>query len=338
MLLAGAGCGGGPGRTAAPGTARTAPALTIAQARSAFTAFTDRDDRMTPATYVQVLPQLTAPPDENSLLLAARHPLPSSLGNDDLRTARMRDPAFYVPRLTSYPLWFVVAGQALHGSNALVMVRTSAAAPWRESMVINDQAPDAPLASSFRQVRVDAAGYARTALAGPALTVSPARLATAYADLLAGSPAAARLFAPGAATTGWAAADRARAALAGRSGWQLRSSYRPAGLPSFTLRGKAGGALELFTVQAERTWTGVSAAPVVSLGGGGLPIADVTAAGLTSARHGTTVRETDLYEMLAVIPANGRGRVSLPLVFPLGGAYSVPEYGGGLTAVTTSSP
>lgn len=293
---------------------------------------------MTPATYVQALPQLTAPPDENSLLLSARHPLPSSLGSDDLRTARMRNPVFYVPRLTSYPLWFVVVGQALHGSNALVMVRPSAAAPWRESMVINDQAPGAPLASSFRQVQVDQAGYAQTALVGPALAVSPAQLATQYADLLAGSPAAARLFAPGAATTGWAAADQARAALAARSGWQLRSGYQPAALASFTLRGPAGGALELFTVQAERTWTGVSAAPVVSLGGGGLPIADVSAAGLTSARRGTTVRETDLYEMLAVIPANEHGRVSLPLVYPLGGRYSVPEYGGGLTAVTTSSP
>lgn len=182
------------------------------------------------------------------------------------------------------------------------------------------------------------AGYAQTALAGPALAVTPAQLATEYANLLASSPAAARLFAPGAATTGWAAADQARAALAAHSGWQLRSSYQSAALPSFTLRSQAGGALELFTVQAERTWTGVSAAPVISLGGGGLPIADVTAAGLTSAWHGTTVRETDLYEMLAVIPANGHGRVSLPLVYPLGGTHSVPEYGGGLTAITTSSP
>jgi hypothetical protein len=47
-----------------------------------------------------------------------------------------------------------------------------------------------------------------------------------------------------------------------------------------------------------------------------------------------TVRETDLYEMLAIIPARGHGRVSLPLVYPLNGTYSVPEYGGGLAAVT----
>jgi hypothetical protein len=338
VLLTVAGCGSSTASTAAPGTARAVPVLTITQARSAFLAFADRDDRMTPASYVQALPRLTAPPDENSLLLAARHPLPSSLGNDDLRTARMRDPVFYVPRLTSYPLWFVVVGHAVHGSNALVMVRPTAAAPWRESMVINDQAPGAPLAASFRQVRLDQAGYAETAPAGSALMVSPARLATEYADLLAGSPAAARLFAPGAATTGWTAADQARAALAAHSGWQLRSGYRPAALPWFTLRGPAGGTLELFTVRAERTWTGVSAAPAISLGGGGLPIADVTAAGLTSARRGTTVRETDLYEMLAVIPAHGHGRVSLPLVYPLGGTYSVPEYGGGLAAVTVSSP
>jgi hypothetical protein len=105
-------------------------------------------------------------------------------------------------------------------------------------------------------------------------------------------------------------------------------------LASFVLRCRGGGALELFTVDAERTWTGVSAAPVISLGGGGLPIADVTAARLTRARRGIVVRETDLYEMLAMIPARGRGRVSLPLTYRLGGTYAVPEYGGGLTAVT----
>ena len=61
----------------------------------------------------------------------------------------MRDATFYVPRLTGYPRWFAVVGKAPHGDNALVMVRPSEAAPWRESMVINDQAPAAPLAASF---------------------------------------------------------------------------------------------------------------------------------------------------------------------------------------------
>jgi hypothetical protein len=332
-----AGCGGGyPGHAVqAPGTARSASAFTIAQARRAFTAFADRDARLTPATYIRLLPQLTAPPDEDVLLLSARHPLPSSLSSNDLRTGRMRDAKFYVPRITGYPRWFAVVGKAPHGDNALMMVRPSAARPWRESMVINDQAPAAPLASSFRRVLLDQAGYARAVpAADPALTVSPAQVPARYAGVLAGSQAAARLFAPGAATTGWAATDRARAELAAQRGWRLRSSYRPAALPSFALRCRGGGALELFTVQAERTWTGVSAAPVISLGGGGLPIADVTAADLTRARRGTTVRETDLYEMLAVVPARGRGRVSLPLVYRLGGTYTVPEYGGGLTAVT----
>jgi hypothetical protein len=337
LLLTGAGCGGGvPGRAVQrPGTARSAPAFTIAQVRRAFTAFAGRDDRLTPATYLRMLPQLTAPPDEDMLLLAARHPLPPSLSSNDLRTGRMRDATFYVPRITGYPRWFAVVGKAPHGDNALVMVRPSAAAPWRESMVINDQAPAAPLASSFRQVLLDQAGYARAApAAGPAVAVSPAQVPARYAAVLAGSPVAARLFAPGAATTGWAAADRVRAQLAAQRGWRLRSSYRPAALPYFALRCQGGGALELFTVQAERTWTGVSAAPVISLGGGGLPIADVAAGSLTSAQRGTTVRETDLYEMLAIVPAWGRGRVSLPLAYPLDGTYTVPEYGGGLTAVT----
>jgi hypothetical protein len=333
----GAGCGGrNPGVTVqAPGTGRSASVFTIAQARRAFAAFAGRDARLTPATYIWLLPQLTAPPDEDMLLLAARHPLPSSLSSNDLRTGRMRDAKFYVPRITGYSRWFAVVGKAPHGDNALVMVRPSAAAPWRGSMVINDQAAAAPLVGSFRRSLLDQAGYARSAPAvDPALTVSPAQVPAWYAAVLAGSPAAARLFAPGAATTGWAAADRARAVLAAQRGWRLRSSYRPAALPWFALRCRDGGALELFTVQAERTWTGVSTAPVTSLGGGGLPIADVTAAGLTDARRGTTVSETDLYEMLAIIPARGRGRVSLPLAYPLGGAYMVPEYGGGLTAVT----
>jgi hypothetical protein len=336
-LLLAAGCGGGNpgGAVPAAGTARSAAVLTIAQARRAFTAFAGRDDRLTPATYLRLLPQLAAPPDEAMLLLSARHPLPPSLGSNDLRTGRMRDPKFYVPRITGYPRWFAVVGQAPHGENVLVMVRPSAAAPWRESMVINDQAAAAPLAASFRQVLQDQAGYAQAVpAADPALTVSPAQVPARYAAVLAGSPAAGRLFAPGAATTGWAAASRARAALAAQRGWRLRSSYHPAALPSFALRCRGGGALELFTVQAQRTWAGVSPAPVISLGGGGLPIADVTAADLTRARHGTTVTETDLYEMLAMVPAQGRGRVSLPLVYRFGGTYAVPEYGGGLTAVT----
>jgi hypothetical protein len=54
----------------------------------------------------------------------------------------------------------------------------------------------------------------------------------------------------------------------------------------------------------------------------------------TAGQRPRTVRETDLYEMLAIIPARGHGRVSLPLVYPLNGTYSVPEYGGGLAAVT----
>jgi hypothetical protein len=341
LLLMEAGCGGGhPGRAdRPPGTARAAVIFTVAQARRAFTVFARRDVRLNPATALRLLPQLTAPPDEDMLVLSARHPLPSSLSSNDLRTGRMRDPKFYVPRITGYPRWFAVVGPAPHGDNALVMVRPSAARPWRESMVINDQAPAGPLARSFRQVLLDRAGYARAVpAADPALALSPAQLSASYASLLAGAPAAARLFAPGAATTGWAAADRERAGLAGQHGWRVRTSYHPAPLPSFALRCRDGEALELFTVQAERTWTGVSASPVLSLGGGGLPIADVTAAGLTRARRGTTVTETDLYEMLAVVPARGHGHVRLPLAYPLGGTYAVPEYGGGLAAITVQIP
>jgi hypothetical protein len=334
-LLLTAGCGGAnPGRAVqAHGTGRSPSILTIAQARYAFTAFADRDDRLTPATYIRLLPQLTAPPDEGMLLLSALHPLSSSLSSNDLRTGRLRETKFYVPRIAGYPRWFVVVGKAPHGDNALVMVRPSLARPWRESMVINDQAPTAPLASSFRQVLLNRAGYARTAAADPGLAASPAQAPAKYASLLDGSRAAARLFVPGAATTGWVAADRARTVLAAQRGWRLRSSYRPVALPWYALRCRGGGMLELFTVQATRTWTGISAAPVISLGGGGLPIGDVTAGHLTKARPGTTVHETDLYEMLAMVPPMGT-RMSLPLVYPLGGAYPVPEYGGGLTAVT----
>jgi hypothetical protein len=310
--------------------------LTIAQARYAFTAFVDRDDRLTPASYIRLLPQLSAPPDEGMLLLSARHPLPPSLSSNDLRTGRLRETKFYVPQIAGYPRWFVVVGKAPHGDNALVMVRSSLARPWRESMVINDQAPTAPLASSFRQVLLNRVGYARAAAAGPGLAASPAQAPAKYASLLDGSRTAARLFVPGAATTGWVAADRARAVLTAQAGWRLRSSYRPAALPWYALRCRGGGMLELFTVQATRTWTGISAAPVISLGGGGPPIGDVTAGHLTKARRGTTVHETDLYEMLAMVPPVGRTRMSLPLVYRLGGTYPVPEYGGGLTAVTVS--
>ena len=336
-LLLTAGCGGvNAGRAVqAHGAGRSPSVLTIAQASYAFTAFADRDDRLTPATYMRLLPQLSAPPDEGMLLLGARHPPPSSLSSNDLRTGRLRETTFYVPRIAGYPRWFVVVGKAPRGDKALVMVRPSLARPWRESMVINDQAPTAPLASSFRQVLLSRVGYAQmVAAADPGLAASPAQVPAKYARLLDGSRTAARLFVPGAATTGWVAADRARAVLAAQRGWRLRSSYHPTALPWYALRCRGGGMLELFTVQATRTWTSRSAAPVISLGGGGLPIGDVTAGHITKARRGTTVHETDLYEMLAMVPPMGRTRMSLPLVYRLGGTYPVPEYGGGLTAVT----
>ena len=161
-------------------------------------------------------------------------------------------PTLYVPRLTTYPQWFMAAVPERPASGGpvrtalLVFDRLSAEATWAlsGSVLLNPGAP--PL-----QVATDGAGYA-TALAtsDQALKLRPDIVGAMHATVADDGPssAAAPIVRPGPQTTGLyqvnAAIARQAAAQQLTYTWELEgTSY-----PFFALRTTGGGALVFYTM------------------------------------------------------------------------------------------
>jgi hypothetical protein len=187
-------------------------------------------------------------------------------GQSGLAITQLTNQAFYVPKLTGYPRWFLAAGQQAGTSPAghlFVMVQSARSAPWKTAMALYDIGS---LSGMLRQlaasVTTDARGYVQAVpLADPTLVVAPSAMPATYARYLNGktTPAVTRLFQHGPTTTGYLALNRQISRGAGRYGWQDTDHQAPARLPVYALRLNTGGAIVIFATDDTATWQAASA-------------------------------------------------------------------------------
>jgi hypothetical protein len=292
--------------------------LTPGQARQAFTAFFPRYDAMVSRHDAAQVGQLTVGAEAMVRAFSARK-------QTGLPVAAQVTERFYLPRVTTYPRWFVEQGTTRFGGNLFVMVQSQPGGPWREAQTLSwSGAAPAQLSG----ISVDRQGYAAAVAPGQtSLAVPPGRLPAQYVQLVGGTPgAASALYAAGDATAGWIATQRRVVTEAPADGWQVSFSYAvPA--PAYALRTTAGGAVVFFSFDQASMWTARSSSPKFSGGAiafdGRMPLdVAMNAGGLTSlhVRPGTRYASTYLFEPLALDPARGHGKISLlPSAFDGGG-------------------
>ena len=121
-------------------TTALAAQLAPAQARQAFEAFFPRFDAMVTHHRVARVPRLTVGAEEQVRAFGTRH-------GTGLPPLAQESERFYVPRVTSYPRWFVEeAATHSHGAaggDAFVMVQSRRGGPWQEARLIGDGRPGA---------------------------------------------------------------------------------------------------------------------------------------------------------------------------------------------------
>lgn len=160
-------------------------------------------------------------------------------------------PTFYVPALSGYPEWFVVAvprraaggGQPSAAVNTLMLfTRTELGLPWTLSGTT-------VLARPLPAVALDRDGYAiDMTTTDPALLLRPDVVGATQAAVVDDGPAspAAAVVADGPQTTGLFAAQNAQAAAQQARGLQYQWLMQGAAFPQFELRLAGGGALVLY--------------------------------------------------------------------------------------------
>jgi hypothetical protein len=239
--------------TALSGCAPAAPAnaaagaghvLTIAEARAAYASYLavsdaaaaqgNRDQALSVAAYAQwalVKSQFTA-------LASAGTPVPRY---------RYGRPAFYVPALTGYPEWFMVAAPRAAGSGPavtalMVFERARPASPWTLDGA-------AVLGRPLPAIARNSDGYAvAVATSDQGLLLRPDVVGATQAAVVDDGPAspAAAVVAAGPQTTGLYAAQAAQARAAAARGLQYQWLLQGAPFWQFQLRTADGGALVMY--------------------------------------------------------------------------------------------
>lgn len=200
-------------------------------------------------------------------------------------------PAYYVPRLTGFPKWFVVAASTGKARHALLFTQDRAGAPW---LLTADPFP----ARALSGVTVDKQGYATAVDPDDSkLPLAPGKVADAHAALLTkGTPG----MAPGPYTTeSRAALVKVQSALQ-RHGVTLASEFVPEGGRAFALRASGGGALVWYVLRQSESYK-MAKAGVVGNGG------DLT--GLLTGRVRHNLDTTALIQYLALVPRQGGAQV-----------------------------
>jgi hypothetical protein len=310
--------------------AQRAPQLTIAGARRAFDAFLPRFIRLA-ADF--------SPGEARSLTTGAE--LPAQLffqGQSGPAITRLTGEVFYVPRLTSYPRWFLAAGQQGGSSAAgrlFVMVQTARSAPWRTAMALYDIDSAAGMLHQLATtVTRDAQGYAEVVSPDdPALDVPPSAISATYASYLDGhaSQVTQLLFEDGPNTSGYIAEDQEIARGAGRYGWRDTDHQTPASLPVYALRISTGGAIVIFATYDTASWTAESSAASLPVQPSGAEVDYVPPSfvvqdlGATSPRAGLRLSATAVDLVLAFVQPKGVGFVDA--LINNGAAIGVHESG-----------
>jgi hypothetical protein len=164
---------------------------------------------------------------------------------------RYGTPVFYVPALSGYPEWFVVAvprrtvtgGRLGAAVNTLLLFsRTKTAVPWTLS-------GSAVLSQPLPAIARDGGGYAiDVSTTDPSLLLRPDVVGATQAAVVDDGPAspAAAVVSDGPMTTGLYAAQAAQAAAQHARGLQYQWLLQGAAFPQFELRLRDGGALVLY--------------------------------------------------------------------------------------------
>ncbi len=231
-------------------------------------------------------------------------------------------PTLYVPKLTTYPLWFMAvvpehpATGGAEQTEVLVFDRPDAEVDWAlsGSAVLNQAAPDLGIA-------VDRAGYA-TALAttDTKLKLRPDGVGAIHATVADDGPSspAAVAVVPGPETTGFyqvnAALARQAAARHDVYTWELEgSSY-----PLFALRRTDGGALVFYTMALTTATVPATLPPPGSAANAKLPAIPVPSAyrpllpaGQRPIQHNLTADATLSYVAIDPTASSASGRIQV---------------------------
>ncbi len=247
LLLSAQGCAGRA--TSASAIVQPSDRITLAAAREVFESYVTTSD-VAEASSDELL-ALSLVTDGQQPLVAAQFRTAIYVGVPLLRY-QYGQPSIYVPRLTTFPLWFVAVtprrptGGGPSATTMMVFDRPSLQAAWRLSIsaLLNPGAP-AP------RVALDGSGYA-TALASydQSLMASPQAVGPLQATVADDGSAsqAAKIVAAGPQTTGLHATIHAAGTQAKALGYIYQAEVEGTDFPEFALRTSDGGALVLYAM------------------------------------------------------------------------------------------
>ena len=256
VLLSVQGCG-----TMADATT-TAAGPTPAAARSVFNAYVTAN-KVAVANHDQLLAQSLVSSAQVDIL-QSQYQMASNTGAAVTAPSYGR-PTLYVPKLTTYPQWFVAEApeSAANGHPAqtalLVFDRTEASSSW--NLVGNVQMPkDAPALN----IEVGRDGYATPlATTDPSLLFRPDEVGAMQASLADDGPpsAANKVVQAGPLTTGYYQTNLAYAAKIRPEHWIYTWQMEGTSYPFFALRTTGGGAMVFYTMTLNRQTVPVSKPP-----------------------------------------------------------------------------
>jgi len=309
MLAAACSAASGSDSTAAGHAAYTQ--LTVSQAYSAFTAFLPKFSDL--SAHPADIGKVTTGP-ETAVVTASK-------GAAGPAVSDVTNTQIIVPKLTSYPRWFVAGGtNSTTGQGVVfVLVQHASGAPWKETAELYDLGTQAQIMPDLA-----AAGFGATATTqtepdqGASLAMQPAQLPAAYAQYLNDGGAGAQngKFKAGSDTTGLIKLEHTAAKGAPRAGWKYTDSQAADGLPEYSLRlpGGRGAAVIFFTIDTA-TWTASSARariPAANYAGLSLPpLSILQALGITSVHRGLRVSVEAVDENLAFVGPPGASAVEV---------------------------
>ncbi|GAA2623004.1 hypothetical protein SMC26_01475 [Actinomadura fulvescens] len=307
------GCAGGEGSAARPSKATITTAtptpepLTPQVATRHFRTFTI-DDNVARAAGDERL-ALSWVTDGQAMLTAAEY-RKAAFDGDAVREYEYGTPKLYVPKLTSYPHWFVAqVARTVKGDRKstretyMAFVRRSPAEGWKLSLTTL-------LAPKARapKVAVDAEGYA-TALAPTesSVLIQPRALPGIQATLAAEGPdsVAAKVMKAGSFTTGYYSQTRKDRRKAKDHGLVLETVFVATPFPFFPLRTQNGSGLVLYALSRN------SITKAKEKDKSKPPIPPDVAHLLDGTVKGTEIQTTDIFQFAAYDPVkvSGDGKV-----------------------------
>lgn len=292
--------------------------LTIAQARTAFTAFLPKFDQLPKDP--SLASQLTAGP-----LALSETFLKGGVGPS---AGTLTGEHFLVPYQTGFPHWFLADGTASDGQGFLfVMLQQTSGAQWRAAAEFFDQSSPGQILPDLNEAGLGASDqFIQVPAPNAAFQPEPSGLAAAYARYLDHpSSTASHEFTPGTYTSQRVHTNQQTARQAQALGWNLTDTMTTVNQPLYGLNLPSGaGALVIFFTAERYTWTAKSAAAVIRHGSAATlatpPDVFLTQLGIHAASAGLRVTLKAIDQNLAfigppgtkpVIVANNGAAVSL---------------------------